>query len=648
MGRPYQTELHEILATLDWAASAELRGLRRAIAAASALPLVAVGSGGSLTAAHLLAAMHRRLCGQHASVLTPLEARGRINSAASVWLLSAGGTNVDILSAFAGLVRGEPEQMAVLCGRKGSPLWLAAAAHQFVDLVDAEGPSGKDGFLATNSLVAACVLLCRGFGEVCQSPVDLRELRSFSKGLAGRVGRPAPWKRRAAELWSRQTVVVLHGPTTSAAAIDLESKFTEAALGNIQIADYRNFAHGRHHWLAKHGDTSSVIAFMTEEDRELAAKTLALLPADIPLARFDLEGNFLQAALKGIVTALHLVGWAGEQRRIDPGRPGVPKFGRLLFHLSVPRARSVRSSKIADSDCAAIERKAGVSIDQLEARGDIDQWQRALTSFKRRLLRGRYVGIVFDYDGTLVDARERSAPPRAEIATELVRLLSDGLVIGIATGRGASVRRDLRQCLPEPLWPRVCVGYYNGSDVASLDRDSVPTGTPNPCDDLVVVAKELEAHWGLKTSASVTLRPRQITIESTRPGLGDMLWDIATQVVQTNGSRDVSVVRSRHSVDVLAPGVSKTAVLDLLRASFRVSGDVLRIGDQGRLPGNDHALLAAPHSISVDRVSVDPTTCWNLAPRGYRGIQLTTAYCRSLHRRSDGTWRLAMPSWRAL
>ena len=48
-------------------------------------------------------------------------------------------------------------------------------------------------------------------------------------------------------LLERGTLVVLHGPDTRSAAVDLESKFVEAALGDIQTADYRNFAHGRHH-----------------------------------------------------------------------------------------------------------------------------------------------------------------------------------------------------------------------------------------------------------------------------------------------------------------------------------------------------------------------------------------------------------------
>lgn len=53
---------------------------------------------------------------------------------------------------------------------------------------------------------------------------------------------------------------------------------------------------------------------------------------------------------------------------------------------------------------------------------------------------------------------------------------------------------------------------------------------------------------------------------------------------------------------------------------------ILCIGDKGRWPGNDFDLLSEPFSLSVDEVSSDPVTCWNLAPAGYRGIQATLYY----------------------
>ena len=54
------------------------------------------------------------------------------------------------------------------------------------------------------------------------------------------------------------------------------------------------------------------------------------------------------------------------------------------------------------------------------------------------------------------------------MTNELIRLLDVGIHLGIATGRGKSVREALQASLPETLWPLVFVGYYNGAEVAAL------------------------------------------------------------------------------------------------------------------------------------------------------------------------------------
>ena len=63
--------------------------------------------------------------------------------------------------------------------------------------------------------------------------------------------------------------------------MDVESRLTEAGLLPVQPADFRNFAHGRHHWLARHGKTTSVLAF-SEQESKIAKRTLDLIPSDIP------------------------------------------------------------------------------------------------------------------------------------------------------------------------------------------------------------------------------------------------------------------------------------------------------------------------------------------------------------------------------
>ncbi len=63
--------------------------------------------------------------------------------------------------------------------------------------------------------------------------------------------------------------------------------------------------------------------------------------------------------------------------------------------------------------------------------------------------------VVFDYDGTLCDGRDRFGSLNSKIAKELSRLLRAGVVVGIATGRGKSVKKALREAILKRYWQRV-------------------------------------------------------------------------------------------------------------------------------------------------------------------------------------------------
>jgi len=632
MAKPYTTEMSKLADTFAWAMASDIGPLRTAVKTASLSPLLAVGSGGSLTAAQALASLHQRCTGHLAAVATPLEAIAEpLAPSAAIWLLSAGGNNVDILAAFRALVAREPRQLSVLCGRSDSPLANAARDHGFTDLLLHEPPTGKDGFLATNSLLAFVTLLTRAYAsEFEDSSSDFDSQASTIHSLLLDEARWHEWRSSTATLWPRNTTLVLYGSTARIGAVDLESKFTEAAVGNLQIADYRNFAHGRHHWLAKRAEDSGVLAFVSSADRVLAERTLALIPEEIPQVRLFIEGPSETALLMSLIAALRITGWAGEARGIDPGRPGVPEFGRKLYHLPLPKERPRNGLPlIDDKDAIAIERKSGLSLARLVKRGELTRWLTALERFRRRLAEASFAGVALDYDGTVVDTRERFSPPRSDIVEGLIRIARSGAHLAIATGRGASVKRDLRKLLPIDLWQQVVIGYYNGAEIATLADDHTPDGKDRVCESLAPLAAALREQSELADIAAQTDRHFQITLEARRPISESRLWDLTQQTVLMAGQRNVTITRSSHSIDIVAAGVSKLNVLKHLRESV---GDVpvLTIGDRGRWPGNDYELLKEPFALSVDEISVDPNTCWNLAPRGQRGIAATLCYLKAL------------------
>ena len=628
MARPYAREMVRLSETFDWAATVDVEPLCQAVRAAGLSPLRIVGSGGSLTGAHAMAGLHQRHTGHLAAVATPLEAIDEpLDAAVATWLLSAGGGNADVLAAAKAAILREPRQVAVLCGREASPLAALCRRHPFVDLLLYPPPAGKDGFLATNSLLGFTTLLTRAYATAFGADANWQDVVDHLKPLLPETAAaPEAWKVATASFWTRSTILVLHGPSTRVGAIDLESKFTEAALGHIQIADYRNFAHGRHHWLAKQSETSAVLAFVTNEDRELAERTLDLIPADVPQARLTLDGGPGAVALASLLAALRIAGWAGNTRGIDPGRPGVPEFGRRLYGLRLRLPRRIAGPpRLSPRQAAAITRKAGVVPGHLAATGALDRWQEALAVFVRRLRNARFAGIVLDYDGTVVDARRRSEPATPEMTSELARLAEAGARIGIATGRGKSVRRDLQKRLPRTLWPLVLVGYYNGSDVASLDDESVPDGTEKVCAALEPLAAALRCQPELSACTRQEDRPFQITLEVTRFMPLNRLRNLVRQVILATDVHNVAVTCSSHSVDIVAPRGSK---LNVVRRIQETAGKepVLTIGDRGRWPGNDHELLCEPFALGVDEINVDPKTCWHLGEPGQRGPVVTLEY----------------------
>jgi hypothetical protein len=634
MAKPYDLEMSRLADTFAWAEQADVGQLTKAVAAASTRPLVAVGSGGSLTAAAALATLHQGVSRQLGAVVTPFEiANAVVESDCGYWLLSAGGSNVDINRAAEVLIAREPRQIGILCGREVSPLVALGRQHPFVDLIVCPPPAGKDGFLATNSLLGFITLLMRSYLDKEAWTAVANAVRPALPINAGVVQR---WHKLTAPLWERPTLIVLHGLSTRTGAADIESKFVEAALGNVQLADYRNFAHGRHHWLAKRAAESAVLALVSEDDKALADRTLSLLPRTVPTARLDFAGGAHAAQLLSLVAALRITGWAGSARGIDPGQPGVPSFGRKLYHLPLPRPKPAKPAlKLSPRLSMAIKRKAGRDVERMHT-AELRQWAKAAQHFHARLTASTFRAIVFDYDGTLVDTRDRFQPVTDKVASALNRLLENGISLGIATGRGKSVRVELRKCVSKAHWPNVLVGYYNGAEIATLEDDNCPDGGEGCAGGLHALAELLTADPELRVSARQTNRQMQITLEPECPLPDGRLWDIAQQALLRGNYPGVTVTRSSHSVDILAPGVSKIAVLEQIRARLGKDLPVLTIGDRGKWPGNDFTLLATPFSLSVDEASVDLDSGWNLGEPGQRGVEVTCEYLASLKLSAKG------------
>src|SRR6185503_12132313 len=182
------------------------------------------------------------------------------------------GRNSDILAAFKSLVASDVRDVGAICLALESPLAKLARGRVGVRLEELALPSGKDGFLATNSLLAFFVLLYRAY-QFGTSEQELPNNIDLLRGGDSISLLDSEIRERCQSIARKQTLIVIYGPDTQSAALDLESKFSEAALGSVHIADLRNFAHGRHHWIAKRGTTSGVLILASNREFALAEQT---------------------------------------------------------------------------------------------------------------------------------------------------------------------------------------------------------------------------------------------------------------------------------------------------------------------------------------------------------------------------------------
>lgn len=459
MGRPYQLELNELHTTYQWAREVDVTALRERLDVEGRRPLIVIGSGGSLSSACLAAGLHqfRRLGISYFD--TPLLAQEALSNSrqANILIISARGRNPDVLGFAKSDVQAESHSVTTLCCMKGSPLSKQVAAYRKGAAFEFDNPSGKDGYLATNSLVALNTILARAYSVEADLPDSWAEIADWSN--LDRALNEA--RTNLAPAIEQRHLMLLFGLDTRSAAVDFESKFNESGLASVQVTDYRNFAHGRHLWLHRHPETP-VLMFVSPRDKDLALKTRAKLPKDS--AVFVIETNLIGvgASLEMQAAVFQMVSSFAKARGWDPGRPTVPEFGRKLYHLNAYTRLSQSSKSAAISRKQASRRSAGLA--EIGPTEWLGLYENAKSSFEMT----RFTECVLDYDGTLCDHQARFGGLPNEVCKVLIALLAKEIKVGVATGRAKSVRTALIEALPKNFWRNVTVAYYNGSLVLPL------------------------------------------------------------------------------------------------------------------------------------------------------------------------------------
>jgi hypothetical protein len=609
----FSSKLDRLIETIEAACRAEPGVMSESLAQSAAHPVAAVGSGGSAVAAEFLSSCRTWLLHAATAVTTPMAyALDPVLPRWGVWLFSASGDNPDIRAAYETALKEHAPRVDVVTARRRSAVADAISGASRLHVVPVADE--KDGFLATHSLVSTLTSLLLASDEVAGKPRAGRidRLLSRSRDILSEQSRA-----RTAEMLfplaapPRDTLLILHDPALTAAAVMVETSCWEAGLCSVQRTDFRNFAHGRHVWLARHAPRTVLLSLTCDRSHTFWATIDSSVPAATARVHLDFGSPGRGGLFEAILTSFGIVEGIGRTVGIDPGKPGVADFGRNIFE-----AQDLISA--VKNEDAATRRKRRLELRSDEPHRCSVPWASRRDEFIHRIGQAEFGALVLDYDGTMVTTERRLDPPAPSILRSIRTLLDGGLSVALATGRGGSVGEELRKHLSEDECARVLVGYYNGAHIVPLAIDL----RQHPPEPDPAIAQMHEAICSAKGLFAGDWRPKpspfQITIAMEKfASQSEGMLRLRDVVEAREG---VKLFRSGHSVDICPAWAGKPLVLDAVRKTMSDDSlNVLAIGDSGDREGNDHELLGSDFGLSVDRVCEREFLCWNLLPSGVSG-----------------------------
>ena len=621
MGKPFAHELTLINETISWANSVDLTMLSDFFQKIEG-PVYLVGSGGSLSACQFAVDLLNKK-GKFAKAITPLELfylKETLRNSTIIFI-SSSGRNYDIKFSYKIAIEHEPKEIGIICMKENNPLEELSANHGITTSFNFELPSGKDGFLATNSLIAFYIIFNNSLSnERLKINIDFDSFLEEVQYFLGKIN-------------TQCTFTVLYSGWNKSVALDIESKCSEAGLAPSLVADYRNFGHGRHNWFDKQKE-SAIISLYAEDDSLLANRTLDLLPRSIPRLMLRSRWQSSVGCIELLVKSFIFINELGKKVGIDPGRPGVPQYGRKLYNLpyssSLPKEEKIKLSLRAR---ASIRRKLDnyniFSINKKEQ----ELWINAYNNFINNLKKTSFGLILFDYDGTLCSSEERFSGPSQSILDGIIKIIDNGYLIGIATGRGKSVREVFQNLLPRKYWDKILIAYYNGSDCGFLNDNGLPNKELPLHPSLASIEKQLLKEIS-NYDINLEVRPSQLTVEVNDINRWAFIRKLILQIIGNSGIHDIQILESSHSLDIIPNSVSKLNMISFAQETLKelsLPQQVLCIGDKGQWPGNDFQLLDNKFGLSVDEVSPKFETCWNIASNGKRNISATIEYMNAMN-----------------
>lgn len=587
--------------------------------------VIAVGFGASAAVAEYFAHCRATLGLGTTVVMTPVRIilSSEDWSSADIWIFSAGDADDDIAAALEFAASSGSERVwLVTASPDGAPAIAAKVSHR-CDLLVLPIATAKSPALAIQAMIS----MVAGLLIASDGNTERPHGRALMEAL--QTGSEAALRNQLIEGFRiGDTLVVVQDPHARAVGTLLETFLWQTGLAPVQLTDFRSFARGSLLRDESRSRRIFALALTTRESEPVWRSIDALLPEFVRRGVMDLDHGGRLANAIGIVSGLVVVA-----RLCELSDTCLSIGDREASAAIVEDDAMLR--RLVDQRTPAVRHKTAARL----LHDSVSNLHVALSAFGRERMhnlgQARFVGIVLDYDGTVVPnepPEARLGPPAAELIGELVRLAERGVRIGFATGRGGSAGDRLREALPDRFHDRVLVGYFNGAHVRPLAVD-IRHDRP-PVDASVAATAAWITRSGLLSDDDFLASEVQVTISIDEVGDPTTFRARLLACPEIAAGR-VRLLSSQHSFDIVPGGATKLAVARELVGGGNTDL-VLAVGDSGSPLGNDRELLSGPHSVSVGSVCGDHQGAWTLFGLTPRGPDALLRLLMAAHVGDDG------------
>jgi fructoselysine-6-P-deglycase FrlB-like protein len=252
-------------------------------------------------------------------------------------LISYGGENPDILSAFQRAVDLRVGKVHVVTGDETSR--LAQMARQDGHIVHTLPHFGRDsGFVSTTGLLMTVSAMLAQFrskaltqDEIDQLSTEPKLTERFRQAKSDSYHSFSVVREQFSRM-DRLHIVALGSHWTSPALIDLDSKLTEGAVCTVEVCESKNYTHGRYLNAYRNKSSRLFLLFSSPDDSDLMQFLEGKFKRDFPVVVIGTQYSTALASVDLLVRELYFTLALSQALSLDIARPiRFPQEARGLY-----------------------------------------------------------------------------------------------------------------------------------------------------------------------------------------------------------------------------------------------------------------------------------------------------------------------------